>query len=44
MENIACTRSTGTIRMWNKEEISVVVMGKDSSVSKEVERRCRNAQ
>jgi hypothetical protein len=23
--NIACTRSTGTIRMWNKEEIGVVV-------------------
>jgi hypothetical protein len=44
MENIACTRSTGTIRMWNKEEIRVVVMGKDGSVSKEAERRCRNAQ
>jgi hypothetical protein len=44
MENIACTRSTGTIRMWNKEEISFAVVGKDSSVSKEAEHRCRNAQ
>ena len=43
MENIACTRSTWTIRMWNKEEIRVVVVGKDSSVSKEAERRWRNA-
>jgi hypothetical protein len=30
--------------MWNKEEIRVVVVGKDSSVSKEVERRCKNRQ
>ena len=42
--NIACTRSTGTIRMMNKEEMGVVVMVEDSSVSKEAERRCRNAQ
>jgi hypothetical protein len=44
MENIACTRSTGTIRMWNKEEMSVVVVGKDSRVSKEADLRSRNAQ
>jgi hypothetical protein len=44
MENITCTRSTGTARMWNKEEIRVVVVGKDSSVTKEAERRCINAQ
>ena len=43
MENIACTKSTGNIRMWNKEEIRVVVVGKDSSVSKEAEHRSRDA-
>jgi hypothetical protein len=41
--NIACTRSTGTIRMRNKEEMGVVVMVEDSSVSKEAERRSRDA-
>ena len=41
--NIACTRSTSTIRMMNKEEMGVVVMVEDSSVSKEAERRSREA-
>jgi hypothetical protein len=41
--NIACTRSTIAIRMMNKEEMGVVVMVKDSSVSKEAERRSRDA-
>jgi hypothetical protein len=42
--NIACTRSTGTIRMMNKEEmVVVVVMVEDSGVSKEAERRGRDA-
>ena len=41
--NIACTRSTGTIRMMNKEEMGVVVMVEDSSVSKEAECRSRDA-
>jgi hypothetical protein len=44
MANIACTRRKGTKRMWKKEEIRVVVVGKDSSVSKEAERMCRNAK
>ena len=33
--NIACTRSTGTIRLMNEEEMCVVVEVEDSSVSKE---------
>jgi hypothetical protein len=41
--NIACKRSTGTIRMMNKEEMGFVVMVEDSSVSKEAERRSRDA-
>ena len=41
--NIACTRSTGTIRMMNKEEMGVVVVVEDSSVRKEVERRSRDS-
>jgi hypothetical protein len=41
--NIACTRSTGTIKMMNKEEMVVVVMVEDSSVSKEAEHRSRDA-
>jgi hypothetical protein len=41
--NIACTRSTCTIRMMNKEEMGVVVVVEDSSVSKEAERRSRDA-
>jgi hypothetical protein len=32
------------IRMLNKEEMRVVVMGRDSNLSKEVEHRGRNAQ
>jgi hypothetical protein len=43
IENIACTRSTGTIRMMNKEEMVVVVMVENSSVSKEAECRSRDA-
>jgi hypothetical protein len=41
--NISCTRSIGTIRMMNKEEMGVFFMVEDSSVSKEVERRSRDA-
>jgi hypothetical protein len=41
--NIACTRSTCIIRMMNKEEMGVVVVVEDSSVSKEAERRSRDA-
>jgi hypothetical protein len=41
--NIACTRSIGTIRMMNKEEMGVVFMVEDSSVSKEAECRSRDA-
>jgi hypothetical protein len=40
---IACTRSTGTIRMMNKEEMGVVVVVEDSSVRKEVECWSRDA-
>jgi hypothetical protein len=32
------------IRMLNKEDMRVVVMGRDSNVSKEAKRRGRNAQ
>jgi hypothetical protein len=41
--NIACTRRIGTIRMMNKEEMVVVVMVEDSSVSKEAEGSSRDA-
>jgi hypothetical protein len=43
--NIACTKTTETIRRCNKEEIFVVVaVEENSGVCKEAERRSRNAQ
>jgi hypothetical protein len=41
--NIACTRRRGTIRMMNKEEMGVVVVVEDLSVSKEAEHSNRDA-
>jgi hypothetical protein len=32
-----CTRCTGSIRMWRKEDIGVVVVVSDACVKKEVE-------
>jgi hypothetical protein len=40
--NITCTRSTGTIRMMNEEEMWGVVMVEDSSLSKEEKHRSRD--
>jgi hypothetical protein len=37
MRHRACTRCTVSIRIWNKEEIDVVVVVMDASVKKEVE-------
>ena len=37
MRHRACTRCTVSIRIWNKEEIGVVVVGSDACAKKKVE-------
>jgi hypothetical protein len=43
--NIACTKTTETIRRWNKEEMGLLLLWRRiEGVCKEAERRSRNAQ
>jgi hypothetical protein len=44
MENIACTRSTGYYKNVEQRRDGGCCRGEDSSVSKEAERRSRDAQ